>query len=52
LAASLAGCWLTGAFSQTCVILSAGVYAIQYAVELGYLWSCVEKCTTDVIGIG
>jgi len=52
LAASLAGCGLTGAFAQTCVILSAGIYAIQYAVELGYLWSCVEKCTSDVISVG
>jgi hypothetical protein len=52
LAAALGGCGLTGAFAQTCVILSAGVYAIQYSIELGYLWSCVEKCTTDVIEVG
>lgn len=52
LSASLAGCGLTGPFAQACVIASAGVYAVQYAVELGYLWSCVEKCTTDVIGEG
>jgi hypothetical protein len=51
LSASLAGCGLTGAFAQTCVILSAGIYAVMYSVELGYLWSCVEKCTSDVIEI-
>ncbi len=51
LAASLGACGLTGAFAQTCVILSAGVYAVMYAVELGYLWSCVEKCTSDVIEV-
>ncbi len=51
LASSLAACGLTGAFAQTCVILSAGVYAVMYAVELGYLWSCVEKCTSDVIEV-
>jgi hypothetical protein len=52
LATALGGCGLTGAFAQTCVILSAGIYAIQYSIELGYLWSCVEKCTTDVISVG
>ncbi len=51
LASSLAACGLTGTFAQTCVILSAGVYAVMYAVELGYLWSCVEKCTSDVIEV-
>jgi hypothetical protein len=52
LAASLAGCGITGSFASACVIMSAGIYAIMYAVELGYLWSCVEKCTTDVIQVG
>lgn len=49
LATALAGCTITGAFSQTCVIMVAGVYAIQYSVELGYLWSCVDKCTSAIL---
>lgn len=49
LSAALAGCTITGGFSQTCVIIAAGVYAVQYSIELGYLWSCVDKCTSAII---
>lgn len=51
-ALAVGACGLSGTYAPMCISLTTGFYAVQYAVELGFLWNCIDQCTSDVIEVG
>jgi len=51
-AVAVGACGLSGTYAPLCISITTGIYAVQYAVELGFLWGCIDKCTSDVIEMG